>query len=148
MKNLFKNFSGYLAGVVILALVGLNGYTYYNLGTAKFAITELKDSVVTITADRDALRTANASLTKELASAKATKDVVTETKATEVKVEKAGTEASRIVTKRLLDIEAKYAKMAQTEQTAKLKATEISLERAKGIWLTYCLQEPAEKACK
>lgn len=148
MKNLFKDLSGYFAGVVIIALLGLNGYTYYNLGTAKFAITQLKDDVVTISADRDALKTVNQNLTKALASATATKDVVNETKGTEVKVEKASTEASKIVAKRLAEIEAKYANMAKTEQTAKLKATEISLERAKGIWLTYCLQEPAEKACK
>lgn len=148
MKSLIDKFKDYALYAAIVALAALAGYNHYNLNVAKTSITSLKDSVVTITAERDTLRTANASLAKELKAATATKDIVNDTKNTEVKVDKAATEASKIVSKRLAEIESKYSNMVKNEQNTKLKATEISLERAKGIWLTYCLQEPEEKACK
>lgn len=148
MNNLFKRISGYLAGVIIVALVLMTAYGYQKLYTSQLKITDLKAEVVDITAKRDALKTANDSLAKELAAAKVTKAVIVDTKDKEVKIDKAATEASKIVNKRLAEIEAKYAGMEKNDQTSKMKAVEISLERAKGIWLTYCLQEPAEKACK
>lgn len=148
MNTLFKRISGYLAGVVIVALMLMTAYGFQKLSTFQSKITKLKADVVEITASRDALKTANDSLTKELAAAKVTKAVIVDTKDKEVKIDKAATEASKIVNKRLAEIETKYTGMEKNDQTSKMKAAEISLERAKGIWLTYCLQEPSEKACK
>lgn len=148
MNTLFKRILGCIAGVVIVALMLMTAYGFQKLSAFQSKITSLKADVVEITASRDALKTANDSLTKELAAAKVTKAVIVDTKDKEVKIDKAATEASKIVNKRLAEIETKYTGMEKNDQTSKMKAAEISLERAKGIWLTYCLQEPLEKACK
>lgn len=87
-------------------------------------------------------------LSKKVSSEVATEEVKVEVKKAEVKQEKAKTEAAVIVEKKLEAIEAKYAKLEQSKANEDRKRVEISLERAKGLWLTYCIQEPQDKACK
>jgi polyhydroxyalkanoate synthesis regulator phasin len=62
--------------------------------------------------------------------------------------ERAKTQANLYVEKKLIAIESKYALMEKNAINAERKRVEISLERAKGLWLTYCLQEPLDVACK
>ena len=69
-------------------------------------------------------------------------------KKTETKHEKAKSQANQYVEKKLADIEKKYAAMEQSATNLERKRTEISLERAKGLWLSFCLQAPQEQACK
>lgn len=77
-----------------------------------------------------------------------TDTVTTTVRQAEVKVEKTKTEANLYVDKKLAEINTKYSQMEATPINQERQRTEISLERAKGLWLTYCLQEPAEQACK
>lgn len=77
-----------------------------------------------------------------------TTTVVADTKEQEVKIVTGKTVAAKYVDNKLAEIEAKYALREQTTENAQRKALEVSLERAKGMWLTYCLQEPEEKPCK
>lgn len=89
---------------------------------------------------------------KEDAKKKAQSDEVTETvkagvKQAEEKPIQAKTKAQQYVEGKLDAINKKYAALPPSAANDQRKATEISLERAKGLWLTYCLQEPKVVAC-
>lgn len=45
-------------------------------------------------------------------------------------------------------IDDKYSKLPKTAANEERRAVEISVARAKGLWATYCLQEPASAYCK
>lgn len=94
----------------------------------------------------------NEELKKEIVN-KSKSDVVTqlvkeEVKKEEVKQEKAKTQANLYVEEKLAAIEKKYAELEKSATNEERMRTEISLERAKGLWLTFCLQEPEQQACK
>ncbi|BAW19059.1 hypothetical protein [Ralstonia phage RP31] len=76
-----------------------------------------------------------------------TESVKTVTKAAEAKPVEAKTKAQQYVEGKLGAINKKYDALPHTTANDQRKATEISLERAKGLWLTYCLQEPQVTAC-
>lgn len=80
-------------------------------------------------------------------------DDMTETVKAEVKKEEAKPVAQKTLAQQYVDnkldaINDKYAKLEQSAANEERKRAEISLERAKGLWLTYCLQEPQVAACK
>lgn len=85
---------------------------------------------------------------KDVQSGQVTEKVKAATKVEEAKPEKAKTVAGVYVEQKLADIEKKYAAKEQNAANTERKRTEISLERAKGLWMTYCLQEPEVAACK
>lgn len=89
---------------------------------------------------------------KEEAEKKAKSDLITDAvkeglKQAETKPIQAKTKAQQYVEGRLEAINQKYSAMPPSAANDQRKATEISLERAKGLWLTYCLQEPQVAAC-
>ena len=84
---------------------------------------------------------------EKIQSDNVTEEVKTAVKEEEKTPARAKTLANEYVEKKLQEIEKKYAAEEQTELTIERKRVEISLERAKGLWLSYCLQEPKEKAC-
>jgi len=45
-------------------------------------------------------------------------------------------------------IDEKYSKLPKTAANDERRTVEISVARAKGLWATYCLQEPASAYCK
>ncbi len=103
------------------------------------------DTIIRLTGENKKLRAD--------AAAKARSDVVTETVKEAVKQEEAKpiqtkTLAEQYVENKLAQIEEKYAAKEKSAANEERKRTEISLERAKGLWLTYCLQAPQEAACK
>lgn len=118
---------------------------YKLIETKNSRIDTLQTEVKTVKTERDALQDV---IVKKVESDDKTEVVVAETKKDETKHEIAKTKAAVYVDTKLKEIEAKYADQEQTEANRQRKAMEISLERAKGMWLTYCLQEPTEKACK
>lgn len=84
---------------------------------------------------------------------KAKSDAVTDAVKAEIKKEEAvpvqaKTLAEQYVENKLASIEKKYAAKEQNAANEERKRAEISLERAKGLWLTYCLQAPQTVACK
>jgi Tfp pilus assembly protein PilN len=85
---------------------------------------------------------------KKVSSDGVTEAAKTEVKQAEVKQVVAKTQAQQIVEDKLKAIETKYAGMEQTKANEERKRVDISLERAKGLWLTYCIQQPQDKACK
>jgi predicted phage tail protein len=87
-------------------------------------------------------------LSKKKDSDQATEDVKVIVKEVVVKQEQAKTQANEYVENKLAAIEAKYKDLEKSAANEERKRVEISLERAKGLWLSYCLQEPQNKACK
>jgi hypothetical protein len=90
---------------------------------------------------------AKAQLALKARSDSVTVEVKAEVKQEEAKVEKAKTEARVYVEKKVAAIEEKYKAMPPTPDNEGRKAVEVSLERSKGLWLAYCLQEPQDQAC-
>lgn len=86
-------------------------------------------------------------LAKKVKSEVVTEAVKEEVKVAEVKVVKAKTEASVYVEKKVAEIDAKYDALPVNPSNDSRKAVEKSLERSKGMWMTYCLQEPTVSAC-
>ncbi len=118
---------------------------YQVLDAKNDKITALNKNIVTITAERDALEKV---IKDKLKSDKVTEKVVEVVQQKETKQEKAKSQAATYVNNKLAEIEKKYAAKEPTPANEQRKNVEISLERAKGLWLTYCLQEPTEDPCK
>lgn len=142
---MFTFIKKYFGVVVILAVIASGVGAYYYIDNQRVEIADLKKTSGDLKEANDKL-TENA--TKRVDSDKTTDKVVEETKKEEVKVVAAKTQASIYVENKLAEINKKYDEKEKTERNAELRATEISLERAKGMWLAYCLKEPVEQACK
>jgi hypothetical protein len=48
----------------------------------------------------------------------------------------------------LQTIETKYSKLPKTDSNIKAKEQEVSLQRIKGLWLSYCIAKPQSERCK
>lgn len=142
---MFTFIKKYFGVVVIMAVIASGVGAYYYIDNQRVEIADLKKTSGDLKEANDKL-TENA--TKRVDSDKTTDKVVEETKKEEVKVVAAKTQASIYVENKLAEINKKYDEKEKTERNAELRATEISLERAKGMWLAYCLKEPVEQACK
>lgn len=143
MTSIVKTWGLRLLWILVCCAVVYGNYKF--LETKNARITVLEENLKTITAERNVLKR---TLALKNSSDKATDTAVTATKQDETKHEIAKTKAAVYVDTKLKEIEMKYAEQPVTEASEQRKAMEISLERAKGMWLAYCLQEPAEKACK
>lgn len=135
--------------VVALALVWAN---FKMIDAKNERIDNLSNQLTSKQADYDTLNGKYEALKIDV-SKKASSDGVTEVakvevKQAEVKQEAAKAQAAQIVENKLKAIETKYAGLEQTQANEERKRVEISLERAKGLWLTYCIQQPQDKACK
>lgn len=114
--------------------------------TAKDQVIEAKDT--TIKQKDDDLKQVRQESVQTAKSADKTEEVKAVVKQEEAKPTVAKTAANQYVETKLAAINKKYEALPQDSANAQRKATEISLERAKGLWLTYCLQEPQNAACK
>jgi predicted phage tail protein len=114
--------------------------------TAKDQVIEAKDD--TIKQKDDTIKQVREETVKAASSADATEAVKADVKQAEAKPTVAKTAANQYVESKLAAINKKYDALPQDAANEQRKATEISLERAKGLWLTYCLQEPTNAACK
>lgn len=132
-------------GLFVLACAGAFWQNFQILNAKNDRIDKLGEEIAQLNTKNEELKT---ELTKKVKSDIITEVAKEEVKQEEVKQEKAKTQANLYVEKKLADIEKKYAQMEQSAANQERKRVEISLERAKGLWLTFCLQEPEEKACK
>lgn len=146
MFKITDTFQGYLIKGALVLICALAVYENCQILIAKNErIKSQEEKIVKLNQDNEKLKT---ELAKKAKSETVTETAKQEVKQAEVKVDKAKTQANLYVEKKLADIEKKYAAMEQTAANQERKRTEISLERAKGLWLTFCLQEPLEQACK
>lgn len=113
-----------------------------NLNTT---ITDLNKKVVET---NEKYEQAKKDLLKKNNSEQATEEVKAEVKQVEVVQEKVKTQANQYVEKKLAEINDKYSKLEQSKVNQERKEVEISLQRASGLWMTYCAQVPDDLACK
>lgn len=143
MTNVIK---GYLIkGAVALTCVGVLWQNYQTIVDKNELIEVHEKTIEQLNKDKEELKK---EMLKKGKSEAATEQVKSDLKQTEVKHEKTKSQANQYVEKKLAAIEKKYADMEQNAANAERKRIEISLERAKGLWLTYCLQVPEDHACK
>lgn len=134
-----------LDGVIAALCVGLL-YTGFQVIDGRNKHIEDQDRIIV------ALQNENTQLKIEavnkVKSDAVTEEVKTVVKQAETKPAQVKTLAQQYVDNKLADIDKKYAELPQSAINDERKRTEVSLERAKGLWLTYCLQEPQYVACK
>ena len=146
MFKITDTVKGYLIkGALVVVCAGAVWQNCQILNAKNERIKTQDEAIVKLTQEKKDLE-------KELLN-KGKSDAVTEggkqeLKQEEVKIDKAKSQANLYVENKLAAIEKKYAAMEQTAANQERKRTEISLERAKGLWLTFCLQEPQQQACK
>ena len=146
MFKITDTLKGYLIKGALVLVCAVAVYENCQILIAKNdRIKAQNEQISKLTVDNENLKK---ELVKKVQSEAATESSKQETKQAEVKVDKAKTQANLYVEKKLADIEKKYAALEQNGANQERKRTEISLERAKGLWLTFCLQEPQEQACK
>lgn len=138
-----KKYALKLAGVALGAALVWGNFQYINAKNER--ITALGEKVFVLDAEKALLEKA---LDNKLKSEVVTEKVVEAVKKEETKQEKAKSQAAVYVNTKLAEIEKKYATKEPSPTNEQRKNVEISLERAKGLWLTYCLQEPEEEPCK
>jgi hypothetical protein len=78
----------------------------------------------------------------------ATQDVVAGVKESLDKQESAKVNTVHYVDRKVVEIRKKYSQLPATPDNEAQKAADISLERMKGLWMTYCLQDATNDACK
>ena len=146
MFNFTSKIKGYLIkGVLAVVCAGAVWQNIQIITAKNDRIATQEQTISKLTQDKEDLKNDIVNRSKsEVVTEQAKEDL----KQVEVKQEKAKTQANQYVDKKLADIESKYAVLEQNTTNAERKRVEISLERAKGLWLTYCLQEPREHACK
>ena len=129
--------------VVLIALVLALGYKLYQ--SQKQEISGLNETVEQLKKDKEDLKK---ELSKKTQSDEVTESIKEEVKEEVKQVEIKKSQAHILVEKKLNDIQAKYATLEQTEENKLRMETEISLERAKGLWLSFCLHEPEANPCE
>lgn len=87
-------------------------------------------------------------LEKKGKSDDATQDVVASVKDSLDKQESAQVTTIQYVDRKVVEIREKYSQLPATPDNEARKAADISLERAKGLWVAYCLQDAINEACK
>lgn len=150
LSDKLKKLLGWTAIIVVCLLLVWANFAINQAKEAK--IEGLNDRVTVLKGDKVVLEDKNKALKIDIKN-KASSDNTTElvkvdVKAVEVKQEKVKTQAAKQVEKKLEEINQKYEKLEQSQINHERKAVEISLERAKGLWVTYCNQAPTEEACK
>lgn len=138
-----KSYALRTVGVVLC--LGLVWGNFQIIDAKNERISALNADVERVTTEKKALEEVIAKkIESDGVTVKAKEDVVKK----EVVIEKAKTVAEQYVSEKLQEIDKKYDDKEKTPVNDERKRVEISLERAKGLWLTFCLQEPEEKACK
>lgn len=146
MFTLSAKIKGYLIkSVFVLICAGVVWQNWQMISAKNDRIKAHEETIVQLTKEKEDLKK---EMIKKGESEAVTELVKEDLKKTEVKHEKAKSQANQYVEKKLTEIEKKYSAMEQSAANAERKRTEISLERAKGLWLSYCLQAPEEQACK
>lgn len=155
--NITEEVRGYLikGGIVLAALIvgGLLIWGNFKiLDTKNEKISNLTNQLTTtqgqLTTMTGKYEAAKLELVKKTQSDVATEDAKQAVKQEEVKQVAAKTQANQYVDKKVAEIDAKYNQLPATQANTDKKRVETSLERAKGLWLTYCLQAPQDAACK
>lgn len=152
MFSISDSVKGWLVkGVIGLACIGA---VYANVQILKAKDQRIQDQQAVIAQKNETIKNKDGEIDrlkqealKKVASDKQTEAVKAEVKQEEAKPVAQKTLAQQYVDNKLDAINKKYSALPQDSQNAQRKATEISLERAKGLWLTYCLQEPKVAAC-
>jgi chromosome segregation ATPase len=138
--------------VVVLLALALVWANFEMLQAKNARITDLNNQITSKTKEYDTLNgkyeALKVEMSKKVTSDTATEEVKADVKKAEVKQEAAKTQANQYVEDKLKAIDSKYAALEQSKANEERKRVEISLERAKGLWLTYCLQQPQDKSCK
>ena len=132
--------------IVITALIVAAGYIAWdNYRDQKAEISQLKDKVAV---KDDKINELEGNAVKDDTFKETT--VVTDSKALEAieQAKQQTTEAKRYVDKKLAEIDKKYSKLPNDEESTRAKSIEVSLERARGLWAVYCIQIPKDPACK
>lgn len=57
------------------------------------------------------------------------------------------TAAEKLIDTKVADIEAKFKAMPQTDNNLRAKQAAVSMERSKGLWLSYCIANPKHARC-
>lgn len=107
-------------------------------------IDHLQSQVTTLTQERDK---ALEDLAKAARSLKDANDLVAKLLDADKKAKEQATEAQKEVRDKIKEIEDRYRKLPDNDNNRTRKQTEIALERARGLWASYCIAEPAAKEC-
>lgn len=139
--------------ILLVVFCALLVWANYAMLQAKDArIDALGVTVTTLKSENKVLDDRNkevlAALSKKADSDDATEEVKLVVKKVEEQQEKIRTDANKYVDTQLQKINAKYAALEKTKINEERRSIEISLERARGLWKSYCIQEPAADACK
>lgn len=146
MFKVTEKLKSYALGAAGLALcLGLVWGNFQILNAKNERIKTMEGTIGQLQTEKSALEDA---ISKKVSSDVVTETAKVEVEKKEVKIEKAKTTAEKYVADKLTEIDKKYDDKEKTPVNEERKRTEISLERAKGLWLTFCLQAPEEKACK
>lgn len=132
---------------LVLAVITCGAYSYHQhgvIGDNETKIATLNKDVADGKLEIDKLKE---KLEKKHKSDEATEKTVATVTKNETNIVSAKTQAAVYVDNKLAAIEKKYADKEKTIQNQQAKETEVSLERAKGMWLAFCLQEPAAQTC-
>lgn len=146
---MFSNISSRVRGysfsalaALLFSVAGWQGYKVYDGKNKQIASQE--QAIVQLKADKEELKK---DIIKKVESDGITGASKAEVKEVQAKVEKAKTLANQYVDTKVSEIKAKYEKLEASTANAERQRTEISLERAKGLWLAFCLQEPQHEHC-
>lgn len=138
--------------LVVLGVLGVYSYVISNDRTQlQETVTQLSQKVGQQASELTAAGETNSRLNRELEKYQRSNDITSDVKDKLTELEKADQkrydEMQKQVSEKLKAIDSKYAAMAPSPDNSDRKAVEISLERSRGVWLLYCLAEPAAKEC-
>lgn len=143
---------GKLEWIVIIALivVAAGGAFYvYNQGQQ---LEKTQEKVKAVQESAATLETGLEAGKKEFDDFKKSTDVNTGTNQAVVKetiiVETKSTEIEKRVSKQIAEINDKFKAMADTEENRLAKELEVSTERMKGLWASFCIAKPEHVNCK
>ena len=136
-----KNYATIIVAAVGVTAIGILGFLYY----------QADQKYTTAESSRQLLLSQNKHLTEQIdlknKSAKADQQVIAELNdklsATSDKFDEVG----KTIDGRIAAINSKYSKLDQTDNNRIAKQQEISSERIRGLWATYCIAKPQHEKC-
>lgn len=143
--------SGAAKVLLYLALAAIPiGWGYYVANGKDGQITELKEQVSKQTGQIEGLKLDVkardgdiATLKNQLQDQKIVKETEDKLRETQGKL----TEAEKLIDQKVADINKKYDALPKNDVNAQARKRELSSERVKGLWLSYCLAYPKNVRC-
>ncbi len=136
---------GYAVTGGILLALGLLAWYFWNDYQSK--IEELNKANVKISDQASQISSLNLTVGKLEKSNKIDDKIVTQTQQQVTEVKKTTENITQVHVQRVKEIEKKYDALPKTEPNLEAKAQEISQERVKSLWETFCIGVPEDKKC-